>query len=108
WDDTLTDDEVDLICGVYYVAGSKCREDQWRTLSWWPRPNLFEKGGMWTGYWNASCESWFQWRLDLIRCGKAKPLASKQWKSALRFAQQGRTIEATLRSHGGCERSVYW
>ncbi|KAG0703296.1 hypothetical protein DFH29DRAFT_791366, partial [Suillus ampliporus] len=87
WDDTLTDDEVDLICGIYYVAAKGGREDQWTTLSWWPRPSLFEKGGMWTGYWNASCESWFQQRLKLIRCGEAKPFKTREWKGELRFAQ---------------------
>lgn len=88
WDDTLTSDEVDLICGVYYVAAKDGDQKQWTTLSWWPRPNVFDKCGMWTGYWNSSCEIWFQQRLDSIHCGEAKPLKAKEWKSALRYHQK--------------------
>jgi len=63
-------------------------QKQWTTLSWWPRPNVFDKSGMWTGYWNSSCEIWFQQRLDSIHCGEAKPLKAKEWKSALRYHQK--------------------
>ncbi|KAG1763067.1 hypothetical protein EV702DRAFT_978848 [Suillus placidus] len=87
WDDILTDDEVDLICGVYYVAVEDGRRKQWTTLSWWPRPNTFEKCGLWTGYWNTSCELWFQRRLSLLRCGEAKPLKTREWRSALKHSQ---------------------
>ncbi|KAG1739540.1 hypothetical protein EDB19DRAFT_1851854 [Suillus lakei] len=87
WDDTLTDDEVDLICGVYYVAVEVGAQQQWTTLSWWPRPNIFDKCGLWTGYWNTSREFWFRRRLDLIRCGKAKPYRATQWKGALKYSQ---------------------
>ncbi|KAG2366246.1 hypothetical protein BDR07DRAFT_1274922 [Suillus spraguei] len=83
WDDILTDDEVDLICGVYHVAVDG--RNQWTTLSWWPRPNVFDKCSLWTGYWNTSCESWFQERLGLIRCGKAKMYNTRDWRSKLRF-----------------------
>ncbi|KAG1884092.1 hypothetical protein F4604DRAFT_1575027, partial [Suillus subluteus] len=85
WDDTLTHDEVDLICGVYYVADAG--QNQWTTLSWWPRPSVFDKCGLWTGYWNASCEFWFQRRLDLIRYGEAKPLKARKWKSELKYSR---------------------
>ncbi|KAG2114195.1 uncharacterized protein F5147DRAFT_630736 [Suillus discolor] len=87
WDDILTDDEVDLICGVYYVAVEDDRQKQWTTLSWWPRPNVFNKCSLWTGYWNTSCEFWFQRRLDSIRCGEARPSKTAEWKGALRYSQ---------------------
>ncbi|KAG2038876.1 hypothetical protein BDR03DRAFT_287887 [Suillus americanus] len=63
------------------------RRNQWTTLSWWPRPSVFNKRSLWTGYWNTSCEFWFQQRLDRIRCGEAIPLKAKKWKGALRYSQ---------------------
>ncbi|KAG2125786.1 hypothetical protein DEU56DRAFT_713850, partial [Suillus clintonianus] len=86
WDDALTRDEVDLICGVYHVGVSG--RHHWETLYWWPRPSEFNNSNLWTGYWNASCEFWFQQRLKSIRCGEAKPFTVSDWKKELKCSRR--------------------
>ncbi|KAG1836197.1 hypothetical protein DFJ58DRAFT_735124 [Suillus subalutaceus] len=64
FDDDLSEEEVDFICGTYYVyTNNGCIEK----LSWWPRPRAWAGSGLDVGFWSARCEGWFQTRLENIR-----------------------------------------
>ncbi|KAK6984539.1 hypothetical protein R3P38DRAFT_2793470, partial [Favolaschia claudopus] len=68
WHETLTQDEVDIICGVYIVeTGQKSSAteggQQLKYISWWPTPTAFWSSGLNTGWWNSNCERWFVKRL---------------------------------------------
>jgi len=80
YDDKLTVDELDLICGVYKVR-TQSTGNQFSHLSWWPRQSPWLKSGLNWGFWTANDETWFQKRLQDIRAGKASALSSTEWNS---------------------------
>ncbi|KAF7372360.1 hypothetical protein MVEN_00096300 [Mycena venus] len=90
WDDQLTADELDLICGVYHVATGQTdpngvENQQTTTISWWPRPVYFEKSGLNVGWWSPACEAFYQRRLSQINHGDATLCTQGQWKNNMKF-----------------------
>ncbi|KZP07029.1 hypothetical protein FIBSPDRAFT_763463 [Athelia psychrophila] len=83
WDDTLSEDDLDLIAGVYKLSAGI--GTQTADASWWPRHNAWVSGGLEMGYWSPTCETWFQRRLDSIRKGEARLRTATQWRSGLRM-----------------------
>jgi hypothetical protein len=88
WDDDLTEDEMNLICGVYKVFTGKGL--QISDMSWWPKHSAWERSGADFGYWSAKCEEWFQTRLTEIRDGKKALRAAGTWSNALSFQRKTR------------------
>ncbi|KAF7349165.1 hypothetical protein MVEN_01438800 [Mycena venus] len=90
WDDQLTADELDLICGVYHVATGQTdpngiENQQTTTISWWPRPVYFEKSGLNVGWWSPACQAFYQRRLSQINHGDATLCTQGQWKNNMKF-----------------------
>jgi hypothetical protein len=85
WDNDLSEDELNLICGVYRV---KTQDNQMSDSLWWPKHSVWMNSGLNVGYWSPACENWFQLRLDTIRAGTARLRMSAEWKAALRFWRQ--------------------
>ncbi|KAJ7821427.1 hypothetical protein B0H14DRAFT_2599192 [Mycena olivaceomarginata] len=61
WDDYLTDQEIDLICGVYHISTGQrdpgaLSGEQTTARSWWPRPSAMEQSGLNVGWWTPLCE----------------------------------------------------
>ncbi|KAI0643574.1 hypothetical protein C8Q79DRAFT_914497 [Trametes meyenii] len=83
FDDALTPEEIDIICGTYKIAESSSNDPT--HLSWWPRPTQWMSSGLNLGHWSQLAERWFVRRLDSIRRGNALPLSGKTWKSNMRF-----------------------
>jgi hypothetical protein len=83
WDDALSEDELNLICGVYRVRTKF--SNQASDSSWWPKHSIWMASNMNVGYWSVGCETWFQMRLDAIRKGTAQLRTAAEWKDALRF-----------------------
>ncbi|KAF9269027.1 hypothetical protein L218DRAFT_916545 [Marasmius fiardii PR-910] len=90
WDQSLTEEEIDLICGVYYVKNRSDRD--WGDKkyasshkSWFPRPGAFNAGSLNVGFWSKDCEKWYQRRLMEIRSGKAQLMNASRWRSAMQF-----------------------
>ncbi|KAJ7818845.1 hypothetical protein B0H14DRAFT_2601028 [Mycena olivaceomarginata] len=55
WDDYLTDQEIDLICGVYHISTGQRNPgalsgEQTTARSWWPRPSAMEQSGLNVGW----------------------------------------------------------
>jgi hypothetical protein len=87
-DDDLSEDELDLICGVYRVYTGNavlipddvnslncCIEgsgDQVSHLSWWPKHSTWVKSLFNVGYWTPLAEDWFQKRLAEIRSNQTQ------------------------------------
>ncbi|KAK0478060.1 hypothetical protein EDD18DRAFT_1087068 [Armillaria luteobubalina] len=90
WDDRLTSDELDLVCGVYRIdTGQRGQySNQMNIISWWPKPSAWETSGLYIGFWSSDCEAWFQRRLDDIHSGKADLRTLTQWKHSLKFLKQ--------------------
>ncbi|KAG1722729.1 uncharacterized protein EDB91DRAFT_1088023 [Suillus paluster] len=81
--DTLSDDEINILCGVYHIATG--RGNQTAISSWWPTPKQWSSSGLDVGYWNHSAENVFQSRLKAIREGRAELRGAKQWKSEMSY-----------------------
>jgi len=97
--DRLTDEEMDLLCGKYYVytgwsdivllrspflialSGQGTQTSQ---KSWWPLQSTFLKSSLWIGYWTQQCEDWYQARKRSIYLGTAQPYTIAEWRRILR------------------------
>ncbi|KAJ7851571.1 hypothetical protein B0H13DRAFT_1643942, partial [Mycena leptocephala] len=93
WDDRLTGEEVDLICGVYHVAtgqydGNLQNGEQTATLSWWPRPHSFAASGINFGWWTPMWETWYQKRLRQLENGPGTLATHTQWKHNLKLERR--------------------
>ncbi|KAF8179797.1 hypothetical protein K438DRAFT_1511267, partial [Mycena galopus ATCC 62051] len=81
WDDLLTAEELDLICGVYHVATGELSRFSTTIISWWPRPAYFEKSGLNVGWWSPACEDFYQKRLKQIDRGDPTLPTQGEWKN---------------------------
>ncbi|KAJ7500187.1 hypothetical protein B0H11DRAFT_1714903 [Mycena galericulata] len=111
--EALTEDEIDLICGVYtvetgtfscpfadvyayFTPGQKSRaaEDgqQLKSISWWPKPTAFYSTGLNTGWWNSNCERWFVKRSKEIERTSVELYTYAQWKNKHRFSTAARKV----------------
>ncbi|KAJ6579919.1 hypothetical protein B0H10DRAFT_1835021 [Mycena sp. CBHHK59/15] len=86
WDNQLTEEELDLICGVYHIATVGGR--QVMTVSWWPKPSAFTLSGLNVGWWTPECESWYQKRVRQIEGFTAKLSTHADWKHNLKLERQ--------------------
>jgi hypothetical protein len=82
WDDHLSEDELNLICGVYKVH---TQSNQTSDSSWWPKHSVWMASRLNVGYWSVGCETWFQMRLDAIRNGTAHFRTAAEWRDSLKF-----------------------
>jgi hypothetical protein len=111
FDDALVEEEVEFICGTYYLDKSKFfqayaistalmidypDDGSVEKVSWWPRPHAWAASGLNVGFWSAQCEKWFQTRLEHIHQGVSRsresapddangPISATQWKRSLKF-----------------------
>ncbi|KAJ6547262.1 hypothetical protein B0H19DRAFT_954177 [Mycena capillaripes] len=96
WDDALTDEEVDLICGVYEIATGRVNklteERQTSHISWWPTPHAFAQSGLSIGWWSPDCERWLQEHLRNIQGSNATLHNQSEWKKSLRFYKKSRDV----------------
>ncbi|KAJ7489196.1 hypothetical protein FB451DRAFT_979116, partial [Mycena latifolia] len=93
WDDALTAEELDIICGVYEVATGQSDPhrpggQQTKCASWWPTPAAWHGSGLNIGRWTPACEDWFQDRLAHIRAGDAPLHTLNQWKNNLVYDER--------------------
>ncbi|KAJ7763354.1 hypothetical protein B0H16DRAFT_1211566, partial [Mycena metata] len=84
WYETLTEEEIRLICGVYVIETEDGQ--QLKYISWWPTPTAFWSSGLHTGWWNANCERWFLKRLKETKSPQVKLHTYSEWKNKLRFS----------------------
>ncbi|KAG6807224.1 hypothetical protein H0H92_008358 [Tricholoma furcatifolium] len=89
WDDTLMEDDTDVICGVYRVGTNQQSGDgpQTADLSWWPKPSIWEGSGLNAGCWTVDCETWYQDRLAKCLAGTADLKNPSAWRHSLRFVK---------------------
>ncbi|KAG6836524.1 hypothetical protein H0H93_007133 [Arthromyces matolae] len=96
WDDTLTEHEIHIICGVYKSPAQPMKTTQTTDLSWWPKPSAWDSAGINLGFWSEDCERWFQGHLTKLKDGKFVLRSPAAWKSALRFNKDA--IKVTLKN----------
>ncbi|KAI5117334.1 hypothetical protein M0805_001939 [Coniferiporia weirii] len=90
WDDTLTDDDEELLCGIYKIyTGNGLQVEQ---ASWWPKSCVWEHSSMNCGYWSTFCEVWFQNRLRKIRSDQESVKNQGKWRTWLALAKKSRPV----------------
>ncbi|KAK7029036.1 hypothetical protein VNI00_014746 [Paramarasmius palmivorus] len=96
WDDYLTEEELDLVCGVYDVQAEKKRDGTFTVTkkSWWPKPNSWRVSGLNVGYWSSAAEVWFQARLKQIESGSATLYNGRGWKDCIKYVRRSNEIAA--------------
>jgi hypothetical protein len=97
-DDGLSSEEMDFICGVYYVYTGTCSKtgDSLKTdLSWFPKQSAWTRnGGRHVGCWTKECEAWYLDRLDLAKKGLVQPRSGREWARSLRSSHQSGKFHA--------------
>ncbi|KAL0061150.1 hypothetical protein AAF712_012020 [Marasmius tenuissimus] len=90
WDNVLTEEEIDLICGVYYFTTDHTRDyghEKYLSShrSWFPRPTSFNASTFNIGFWSKDCEKWYRHRIRMAKTDQADLLSGTRWRGALRF-----------------------
>ncbi|PBK93208.1 hypothetical protein ARMGADRAFT_1080361 [Armillaria gallica] len=88
WEETLSEDQIDLLCGVYRVYRSAEGSPKFtQDLSWFPRRCSFRNSGLDLGHWSPDAENWYQRRIQMYLTGDPKGccLNQSEWKNAIRL-----------------------
>ena len=100
WDNGLTENEMDLICGVYKLyskyrifitayfftyLGPTVHKEQFADVSWWPKQSTFMVLGLNVGYWSADCKAWCQSCMRTILDGTAIIKNACVWSQVMKF-----------------------
>ncbi|KAF7335735.1 hypothetical protein MVEN_02229200 [Mycena venus] len=93
WDDQLTPNEIDIICGVYHIATgqrdpTQTRGRQITIRSWWPRPHIYAVSALNVGWWTPACEHWYSKRVDMYEGGQFKLHTIADWKHHLKLERK--------------------
>ncbi|KAH8109497.1 hypothetical protein DFH11DRAFT_1515525, partial [Phellopilus nigrolimitatus] len=88
WDDYLSEDELNFLCGDYHIHSGGCKENRFTHASWWPSPRAWENCGIYPGYWSPACETWFQNRLLKIRNNEESVRPSSAWRTSIVFKRK--------------------
>lgn len=104
WDDQLSEDELDIICGTHHLHTG--RHNQIAKVSWWPCAGVWDAGT--TGYnwhhWMEWDEVWYQEHLACIQRGDKKegvPLSQNKWWVKIRGPGPWRRMVRSLSTEAG-------
>ncbi|TFK59272.1 hypothetical protein BDN72DRAFT_739393, partial [Pluteus cervinus] len=76
-DDGISEDHLDLICGVYFVAKDKNRAQ----LSWWPKQSTWVKMGYFGDQWLPSSEDFYLTHQNKFERGAYTIQSGKHWRN---------------------------
>ncbi|KAK0436747.1 hypothetical protein EV421DRAFT_1715719, partial [Armillaria borealis] len=108
WDEVLTEDQIDIICGMYKVEwvdekshGHKKGESERRGLltedvSWFPKPTAWKGSGLDVGYWSADDESWYLCRVAKYLDGDFKCENQMEWRKSLKMCHDAPKVSEAL------------
>ncbi|KAL0566854.1 hypothetical protein V5O48_015144 [Marasmius crinis-equi] len=90
WGEVLTEEESDLICGLYYCPTNKAQD--WGNpaylnthRSWYPRLGAFRSSSINVDYWSKDCERWYQHRRAECDQGVADVKDASNWKRGMKL-----------------------
>ncbi|KAK7031254.1 hypothetical protein VNI00_013505 [Paramarasmius palmivorus] len=94
WDDQLTEEELDLICGLYDVEVERKKDGTFQLCkkSWWPKPTSWKNTGFSLGHWSPDAEAWYKERLKAIKSGAAKLYTNREWKNAIKGSKRALAV----------------
>ncbi|KAK0483109.1 hypothetical protein EDD18DRAFT_1084331 [Armillaria luteobubalina] len=120
WDEKLTDDQIDIICGVYKVewdedksqiqkkSQADHRVQLTEDVSWFPKPTAWKRCGLDVGFWSADAESWYQHRIAKYISGDFNCENQMQWRKSLKLCRDTPKVVDALEavSRGFLDRHV--
>ncbi|KZP09770.1 hypothetical protein FIBSPDRAFT_759510 [Athelia psychrophila] len=96
WDDQLTENELNLMSGVYKIfTGPGVYQEA--DASWWPKNSTWKTSALDVGYWSPTCEEWYQRRLAGILDGSAKVKSATKWRDALKLHKESSALVKVTR-----------
>ncbi len=106
WDEKLTEDQIDMICGAYKVEreegqGKKGERNDGRGrltehVSWFPKDASWRGCGMDVGFWSSDAETWYQRRVVRYLGGEFKCENQTEWKRSLKLWRDAPKTSAAL------------
>ncbi|CAA7271223.1 unnamed protein product [Cyclocybe aegerita] len=96
-DDTVGEDVLDIVSGVYYVqkAQGSGRPSQ---QSWWPKQNSWQRMGFSEVQWQPDAEAFYQKRQTALRNGEYTLRKATDWREKFKYDRK-----FTARLHEGSE-----
>ena len=110
YDDALSNEELDLVCGTYKVwskwtiyvrvimlnnlPGDEYSEVSF--ISWWPRVGAWYASGLDFGCWTPYCEEWFQRQLTAVHEGTRVPQSGTSWRHAVRQLKEASKVRLAV------------
>ncbi|PBK59503.1 hypothetical protein ARMSODRAFT_899183 [Armillaria solidipes] len=96
WDEMLTEDQIDIICGVYKKAESDRRGQLTEHVSWFPKPTAWKGSGLDVGFWSADDESWYLHRVAKYLDGDFKCENQTEWRKSLKLCRDAPKVSEAL------------
>ncbi|PBK61852.1 hypothetical protein ARMSODRAFT_863277, partial [Armillaria solidipes] len=96
WDEMLTKDQIDIICGVYKKAESDRRGQLTEHVSWFPKPTAWKGSGLDVGFWSADDESWYLHRVAKYLDGDFKCENQTEWRKSLKLCRDAPKVSEAL------------
>ncbi|KAK0421736.1 hypothetical protein EV421DRAFT_1724385, partial [Armillaria borealis] len=108
WDEMLTEDQIDIICGMYKVDwqeekshGRKKAESDHRGqltehVSWFPKPTAWKGSGLDVGFWSADDKSWYLHRVAKYLDGDFKCENQTEWRKSLKLCRDAPKVSEAL------------
>ncbi|PBK72833.1 hypothetical protein ARMSODRAFT_701998 [Armillaria solidipes] len=88
WEESLSESQMDVICGVYKVYnrspnGYSLTQD----ISWFPKDGSFKTSALNVGFWTADTEQWYTRRVDMYLSADSEKSCLNQsgWRSSARL-----------------------
>ncbi|KAK0222259.1 hypothetical protein IW262DRAFT_1270575 [Armillaria fumosa] len=108
WDEILTDDQIDIICGIYKKSQTKRRVQLTEDVSWFPKPMAWKGCGLDVSFWSADAESWYQHQITKYISGDFKCENQTQWRKSLKLCHDAPKVVEALEavSRGFLDRHV--
>ena len=88
-DDGLSQQELDMICGVYHCFTEQ--RSQYGSRSWWPTDSCWQTNAQHTR-WTEKSDKFFKDRLLKLQAGTEEPLRTKEWRNQIRGSSSIRAV----------------
>ncbi|KAK0490764.1 hypothetical protein IW261DRAFT_36988 [Armillaria novae-zelandiae] len=85
---SLSESQMDVICGVYKVYNRSCNGySLTQDISWFPKDGSFKKSALNVGFWTADTEQWYTRRVDMYLSADSEKSCLNQasWRSSARL-----------------------
>ena len=84
-DDSISDNDLEIVSGVYRVSTVVGSKTDFSHPSWWPKHSAWERAGHSTDQWSPNAESFYVERIQLFQEKEWNLKGSGSWKDTLKY-----------------------